>query len=580
VEPAFARTVTSTRSPETTPASAPTTLPERTVVDGTFEIERVLGSGGMGVVYLARDLRLQRRVALKLHSTTGGFDVALREAKVMARLNHPNVVTVFEVGAHHDKLFISMEYVEGSTLRGWLERPHRWRDILEMFLAAGAGLIAAHAAGLVHRDFKPDNVLIGSDGRIRVADLGLAQPIGDPTGVSGGTPAYMAPEQHAGDDVGPAADQFAFCVALWEALAGARPFAGKTCAEIAASIMTRPPTPPTRRAVPRAIWRALERGLAVDPSARHAGMDALIAQLRRAAVQRRRRTIAALVGGTVITAATITTILAMPAEDADCGAARKLGRTWNVSRRTAVQGGLAAIGRSKVFEAVAWWSDRWSERWLDERKTACWASDDVTAACLDRLHGEFDELIDVLAGAPSPRLYQTIYGVDGAPETGGAPEGGGVKWATTKLSVLGRMNEAVPDPATCRRTVASTATKAAGDPLEGYWYSNWGDIYFRRVGDQLWGVYSHDRGALVCDQVGADLRCWWSELPSRQPPNDAGEADFRIVEDRGQIRLDSRWRYGADGPWNFDWQLIRAEVGKQPELEARFATPTEFVSHP
>jgi hypothetical protein len=76
------------------------------------------------------------------------------------------------------------------------------------------------------------------------------------------------------------------------------------------------------------------------------------------------------------------------------------------------------------------------------------------------------------------------------------------------------------------------------------------------------------------------LRCWWSELPSRQPPNDAGEADFRIVEDRGQIRLDSRWRYGADGPWNFDWQLIRAEVGKQPELEARFATPAEFVSHP
>lgn len=264
-----------------------------------YVISAVLGRGGMGTVYLAKDRTLGREVALKLHHRAGAERLH-REAMAMAKLAHPNVVTVFEVATVDDRLYVAMEYVRGETLRGWLAaQPRSWREIIAKLCEAGEGLVAAHAAGLIHRDFKPENVLVGDDGRPRVGDFGLAR-IGPAPAVAVvdaaladtaltqagsvlGTPAYMAPEQLAGDSVDARCDQFAFCVVAWEALYGERPFTG-----IDRTARKDPP----RSQVPVRVRRVLERGLATDPAARYADMTALIASLRRAATPRTGRWIA------------------------------------------------------------------------------------------------------------------------------------------------------------------------------------------------------------------------------------------------------------------------------------------------
>ncbi|MCA9707502.1 MAG: serine/threonine protein kinase, partial [Myxococcales bacterium] len=216
----------------------------------------------MGVVYEAHDLALDRRVALKLHARKED-DVRTsrmwREAKAMARLSHPNVIAVHEVGEHEGRVFIAMELVEGGSVRDWLrEAPggrHPWREVLRVFIQAAEGLAAAHAVELVHRDFKPDNILLGEDGRVRVADFGLARAATDEpdpavrmpsslvrspsvtdrltqTGAAVGTPAYMAPEQLGGEEVDHRGDQFSFCVALYEALYGERPYPTRSLADL------------------------------------------------------------------------------------------------------------------------------------------------------------------------------------------------------------------------------------------------------------------------------------------------------------------------------------------------------------
>ena len=233
-------------------------LPSAGEALGRYRLERELGAGGMGVVFAAFDSKLERRVALKvLRGGGAGSDAnrrLLREARAMARLTHRNVVTVHEVDSVGGRDYVAMELIDGATLAEWLRiAPRTPNEIVAAFVAAGRGLAAAHAAGLVHRDFKPHNVLRRSDGRIAVTDFGLARDAGaDPmavtvdlgrptsesentpsvlsgltaTGSLLGTPAYMAPEQWSGGKIGPAADQFAFCVALWEALAGERPYRG------------------------------------------------------------------------------------------------------------------------------------------------------------------------------------------------------------------------------------------------------------------------------------------------------------------------------------------------------------------
>ncbi|MFP2933416.1 protein kinase domain-containing protein, partial [Pyxidicoccus sp. 3LG] len=254
-------------------------------------LERI-GSGAMGVVYAAYDPELDRQVALKVLRPEGRLVEELRlrlllEAQALARLSHANVVTVHDVGRYGDGVFLAMELVDGVTLAEWLKQPRAWEEVLRVFTGAGRGLAAAHAAGLVHRDFKPTNVLVGRDGRARVTDFGMARPLnrGDDapsrgqvepgpspssvlaspltrTGVLLGTPAYMAPELLQGQRADALSDQFSFCVALYEALYGQRPFEGDSLETVARSAREGRVRPPGRDAkVPSWVRRALLRGL-------------------------------------------------------------------------------------------------------------------------------------------------------------------------------------------------------------------------------------------------------------------------------------------------------------------------------
>jgi WD40 repeat protein len=307
---------------------------------GRFAVLRKLGAGGMGVVYAAYDEELDRKVAVKLvlpgHDDPDASARSRREAQALARLSHPNVVQVYEVGEYQGSVYLAMEFIQGQTLRAWQTRtPRRWQDIVAMYLQAGRGLAAAHARNLVHRDFKPDNVLVGDeDQRARVLDFGLARaPASDlspgtssPTKVGAdlllraadpdlphgtetraepaplttpgavlGTPAYMAPEQLAGEQADARSDIFSFCAALHEALHGVRPFAGEHAHSLYEAILRGGPTraaPPAD--VPAWLQRIVDRGLLADPSARWPAMEPLLLALSRDPTRWRRR--AALAG--------------------------------------------------------------------------------------------------------------------------------------------------------------------------------------------------------------------------------------------------------------------------------------------
>ncbi len=265
---------------------------------GRFLIEARRASGAMGVVFTAKDPELGRRVAIKvLRPELEGTEARarlLREAKAMASVSHPHVVAVYEVGTVGEQVFIAMELVEGTTLRAFIaSAPRTTQAILDALREAGRGLAAAHAAGLVHRDFKPDNVLVATDGRVRVTDFGLAKAqldladealvVGDAgevlhtrTGALLGTPAYMAPEQLAGEAADARSDQFAFGVTLFEALYGERPFAGATVSELSASIRAKAVRTPRARRVAPAAYAAIVKALAPDPADRHQNMQALL----------------------------------------------------------------------------------------------------------------------------------------------------------------------------------------------------------------------------------------------------------------------------------------------------------------
>ncbi|MEM6993980.1 MAG: protein kinase [Myxococcota bacterium] len=283
---------------------------ERPTRIGRYTVLEEVGRGGMGTVYAAHDPELDRRVALKvLHADRSHRGRLLREAQAMARLNHANVVAVHEIGTHEDEVFVAMEFVEGKTLRRWAQDASpSWREVIAVGLQAARGLAAAHRAGLVHRDFKPDNVMVGAgdDGRgvrARVLDFGIAHHHADEdeagdavveerslgSGLSGprltatgalvGTPAYMAPEQHRGDPTDARTDQFAFCVSMWELLFDGRPFGGDTLPALVASVEEGRIEVPARGRVPKAIVAALRRGLSVRAEDRHRDMAALIREL-------------------------------------------------------------------------------------------------------------------------------------------------------------------------------------------------------------------------------------------------------------------------------------------------------------
>ncbi len=419
---------------------------------GRFTVLRELGRGGTGVVYAAYDEQLDRKVAVKLLHSETREDIArvrlMREAQAMARLSHPNIVGVHEVGTFGRQVYVAMEFVHGMTLHAWLKRRRRpFHEIAAMFRQAGEGLAAAHDAGLVHRDFKPANVMVGEDGRVRVLDFGLARadvtPSSGPgledlepaeehasslanlrsldasitlTGLMLGTPAYMAPEQFLGSRVDARSDQFAFCVALYEAAYRGRPFPGDTLAELMANVLAGVVTDvPAAPGLPRGLRPLLLQGLRREPAERWPAMRPLLTALAPMARAPVRRSwfagvglLAALTGG-----ATLMATQGGLGDPVCSGGEAQIAAVWNEDVRVRLTAGAAA---STVPGAPALWThadaglEAYSQDWRTGYADACDATAellDLRMACLgERRHafataiGMFEQLdADLLARA-------------------------------------------------------------------------------------------------------------------------------------------------------------------------------------
>jgi tetratricopeptide (TPR) repeat protein/tRNA A-37 threonylcarbamoyl transferase component Bud32 len=434
----------------------------RGAVIGRYVVIDRAGEGGMGVVYKAYDPELERPVALKLlHAGQRTGEEAerrrarlVREARALARLNHPNVVTVHDVGAIDDDVFIATEFVEGAPLKSWVltEKPSV-DEVLRVMIAAGEGLAAAHRAGLVHRDVKPGNLFVGKDGRARVLDFGLARADASDDGerVEGvrvaaaplagraadeekspaslpdafdapltragqvvGTPRYMAAEQHMGRTADARSDQFSYCATLYEALYGDPPFEAGGDDYRTNVIAGRLRAAPADARVPRWLRQVLERGLAPRPEDRWPSMDALIAELRRDRTARRRRTLWAVgVAAAVVAAAGGAAWLSRDHAGPVCaGAEAKLAGVWDPAAKSAVAAAFTASGAPGAREQYARVEhvlDGYAERWTAMRTEACTATRvraeqseellDLRMECLDERLGELRAQVQVLAHA-------------------------------------------------------------------------------------------------------------------------------------------------------------------------------------
>ena len=378
---------------------------------GRYELGRVIGRGATGVVYEARDPELDRAIAIKVLRPQMSAERLRREARALAKLTHPNIVRVYDAGEHQGETFIAMELVLGENLREWLRTPRSLAHIVEVLLRAGHGLSAAHRAGFVHRDFKPDNVLIAATGEVLVGDFGLAcagteieeatastatalaasPALLTATGALVGTPAYMAPEQTTGEAT-PASDQFAYCVTAWEACFGARPFVGDTLAALFEAARTGRIERPDREVPPR-IERALRRGLAADPKARFASIDEL---LRALVPPPRRRGV--WIAGAIAAAAGTATIGPATRTSTEPGrcelAGDTLAATWNADRRAAIA--------TRWGEPIARGFERYATEWQHHRIDACRAmtergeQSEPRVACLDRARATFGTTLDTL----------------------------------------------------------------------------------------------------------------------------------------------------------------------------------------
>ena len=431
---------------------------------GRYVLLREVGRGGMGMVFAAYDPELERQVALKIlrdptadHDDPAGARARLaREAKTMAKLSHAHIVPVFDVGQAplpgetEPVLFVAMELVEGQTLRAWRSPARDWAESVRLFVQCGRGLAAAHAAGIVHRDFKPDNVLVDDEGRARVTDFGLARrleraeerppftppptsrPDRDPADVGteherlAGTPPYMAPEQFSGEPVTPATDQFAFCVSMYEVLYGVRPFEGRTFESLREAILRGSPREPTTTeaspsspsppAPPPPPWlrRIVMRGLARRPEQRHPSMDALVADLERGLERKARYRRLAFGAGllTLLTAGAYAAGIQRSEPPLCPQDPTWLAGVWDPSTRTRVLDVLTAIDRpyaASVGVYVTDTLDAWASGWVDARLDACRASRvraeqssatmDRRIQCLERRRDEVAALVETLADA-------------------------------------------------------------------------------------------------------------------------------------------------------------------------------------
>ena len=423
----------------------------RGTVVGRYLVLGRIGEGGMGVVYESYDPELDRKVALKLISPqkTRNMEDArvrlLREALALARLSHPNIVTIYDVGTYREQVWLAMEFVAGETLGAWARQsPRSWSELLRVLIDVARGVASAHAEGLVHRDLKPDNVMIGREGRVRVMDFGLAHgravtithsesagyrggdrrsysgDQGDPpssdttvlalrlteTGSIQGSPPYMAPEQWLGRETGAWTDQFGWSVMAWELLYGERPFAGHSLDAIATAVTAGRRRPPPRgRGIPNWVRHTLERGLSPDPSKRWPTMAALLSALDRGRMRSRMARLVVALAAVAALAGSLESArrwsiaqdeaAAQRAFDQHVDACRQEGAVidavWNDAARQAVLDAFAAtrLGYAAgTATRVLPWLDRQAREWRDARVTACMNTN---------VHGAWDEELSARA---------------------------------------------------------------------------------------------------------------------------------------------------------------------------------------
>ncbi|MCR9164334.1 MAG: tetratricopeptide repeat protein [Nannocystaceae bacterium] len=408
---------------------------------GRYITIETVGRGGMGTVVRAYDPKLRREVALKrLHSRSLDRESAarlVREAQALAQLSHPNVVAVYDVEAENEDVLVAMEFVRGTNLAGWLRGENSWRERVEVMIKAGRGLAAAHAAHLVHRDFKPSNVMVSDEGEVKVTDFGLAKvgshgaslhdenrvfashhPSIDPDiaeatevptrdDVMLGTPPYMAPEQHAGTASSPATDQYAFCLSLWHALVGKRPFRGNV-RELYDAKLVGPPKWPRHVGVPKRLSDAIRRGLAPEPCERWPSMEALLEELERSLRSRGPRVrplvAAGVIGGAVASAVWAQTDASTPCESAEA----QIAQVWGPRTRDSVRASMESAG-SISWPRVSSRIDAFADRWVAGYQDACEATSvrgdqsaatlDLRMVCLNRakraLHARVSRLLEV-----------------------------------------------------------------------------------------------------------------------------------------------------------------------------------------
>ena len=424
-------------------------LPPRAKL-GRYAIIEFIGGGGMGWVYRAKDTELEREVAIKVvqPSVAGakGRDRLLAEARAMAKLRHRAVVPVHDVGEYAGGVYVAMSLVTGGTLHDWMHTEARpWRQVVARFLEAGRGLAAAHAAGIVHRDFKPRNVLVGEGGEVMVADFGIASASVDAgdadSAVSGdhreatsvvGTPAYMAPEQAAGLTVDARADQYSFCVSLWEGLHGQRPQEAETRTQ-GALLSGAPGAPKSRRRVPGWLTDAVARGFAPAPERRWPTLAALLDALERG-LRRRRRWVAAgsaaVVGATVVMLALLAQQRRAEATVPCAPPVSRVGAVWNAERAAQLRALFVALdpeyGAERATRLVAAF-DALGGRWLEGSVAACRATRvegrqsgdllDRRVACLDQSLVAFGEGVRIAQAAPTRGAVDVAMRViDGLPD--------------------------------------------------------------------------------------------------------------------------------------------------------------------
>jgi len=432
-----------------------------------------LGQGGMGEVYAAWDPVLDRKVAVKIiradHQNSSIADELrlrlMREAQALARTSHPNVVTVHDVGLVDGRVFLAMEFVDGRTLTNWLvDQPRTWREVLQIFIDAGYGLAAAHDAGVTHRDFKPDNVVVSTSGRARVMDFGLAHAHGEQQGAGPelledagsssirrritqpgimlGTPAYMSPEALHGQKTDSRSDEFSFAVALYEALYDVRPYAGDTAPALAAEMSFHRVRPPPRGTkVPRRVHALILKALEPSPVDRFQTLRQLLDELSRNQSSRRRQAITVSVAVLATLALAIVVALSRRESQRCAGVAQRLGGVWDEPAR--LEGKAAFDASGKPWAPLAWAETEkvmnvYGARWVDRRRAACEASDgradEVVGqriVCLSRRFADFEATAQLLRKA-DPELVERAVSLaaslppltvcDAAPTTLAHPE--------------------------------------------------------------------------------------------------------------------------------------------------------------